>query len=225
MGKRFNIMINGKNLTFLTNAKSATIHAIFYLQIMEIKVDNVIVAGEKKQYDLLKEYSEVKNFSLEFVEELNSEKTVKLLKLIKPDIMFIMCSKILDKDIIKIPKYVLNVHAGILPQYRGFDVRRWAILEEGEIGVSAHLVNEKTDMGDILITRKIKIQPGDTIQKISSRNYYHNRYIVLTRALSKLAKGEFSRKIQKPDEGRRYFYMHDKLRELVDLKLKKSEKT
>lgn len=206
-------------ISFLTDAKSAIIHAIFYLQTQNIKVNNVIVKGEESKYCLLLEYSQVNNFNVYFVPELNSKETIEIFKKLKPDIVFLMCSRIIIKEIIKIPKYIINVHAGILPKYRGFDVRRWAILEDGDIGVSTHFVDETPDTGDIIISRKLKIEPGDTIETISRRNYYNNRYIVLAEALKQIINNTLNPIKQEPNEGKRYFWMHYKLREIVDKKL------
>ena len=207
------------NISFLTDAKSAIIHAIFYLQTQNIKVNNVIVKGEKSKYYLLLEYSQVNNFNVFFVPELNSKETIYIFNKLKPDIVFLMCSRIINKEIIKIPKYIINVHAGILPKYRGFDVRRWAILEDESIGVSAHFIDEDADTGDIILLRKLKIEPGDTIESISRRNYYNNRYIALAEALKQIINNTLKPIKQKPNEGKKYFWMHQKLREIVDKKL------
>ncbi len=208
------------NITMLTDVKSAIIHAIFYLQTQNIKVNDVVVKGDKEKYYLLLEYSQVNNFNVFFVSELNSQETIDYLKQIKSDLVFLMCSKIIKKEIIRIPKYIINVHAGILPKYRGFDVRRWAILEDGDIGVSVHFVDENADTGDIILTRKLKIEPGDNVETITRRNYYNNRYIALAEAIKQIINNTVKVTKQKPSEGKRYFWMHQKLRDIVNEKLK-----
>ncbi|MFX0100553.1 MAG: formyltransferase family protein [Candidatus Hodarchaeota archaeon] len=210
------------NVTILTNAGSAIIHAIFYLKLEDIDVNNVIVKGEPKKYFLLEEYAATKKFKVDFVDDLNSGKTLKIINEINPDILVLMSSKIIKKEIISVPKHTINVHAGFLPRYRGFDVRRWAILEGGELGATAHYASMDADLGDIIIRRKLEILKGDTVSSISERNYYKNRFQVLSEAIQQIKTGTVIRKPQKPEDGKRFFWMHPKLRELVDKKLRLS---
>ncbi len=76
--------------------------------------------------------------------------------------------KILPKKILEIPKYgAVNVHASLLPKYRGASPVQSAILEgEKETGVTLMLMNEKMDEGDILAQKKTKIGPDDTARTL-----------------------------------------------------------
>lgn len=212
-------MINKMNLVLLTNADSAIFHCLFYTQTKNIKFRSVVVKGNESDFYLLKQYSEVNNFKLFFVDDLNSEETINIIKKLKPKILLLMCSQVIIDDIISIPRYTINIHSGILPRYRGLDVKRWAILEDGEIGITAHLVDESLDNGPIIFQKKLNIFPGDTVESISEKNYYQNRYEVLVEAIRKIENGNLSLIKQKSKEGRRYFWMHPKIRTIVDKKL------
>lgn len=119
-----------------------------------------------------------------------------------------------------IPKVAtVNIHTGILPQYRGLDSRRWAILDGGAVGVSAHLVDEGLDTGEILVQRELALQPGDTIKTVTDRNYYINKWQVFIEALLKVQRGELRGIKQQNHQGKQYFMMHPKLAKIVDLTL------
>ncbi len=84
---------------------------------------------------------------------------------LKPD-MFVVAAfgHILPKRILKLPKIgALNIHASLLPKYRGAAPIQWAIINgEKETGVTTMLMDEGLDTGDILFTSKIQISPDDT---------------------------------------------------------------
>ncbi len=71
---------------------------------------------------------------------------------------------IIKEDIIKHPKhYAINLHGSLLPKYRGRTPHVWSIINgEKETGVTAHLIEEDVDKGDIIIQQKINIEPHDS---------------------------------------------------------------
>lgn len=83
----------------------------------------------------------------------NTKKTNAVLKSLEPDFIILGQTGIVKKEIIQQAKsMVLNAHPGILPDYRGVDVHKWAIYNKDfdKIGCSVHKVNEGVDTGDIL---------------------------------------------------------------------------
>lgn len=61
------------------------------------------------------------------------------------------------------PLGTLNVHDSLLPAYAGFAPVIWALINgEEEVGVTAHMMNEELDAGDIVLQRAVSIGPGDT---------------------------------------------------------------
>lgn len=57
----------------------------------------------------------------------------------------------------------INLHGSLLPKYRGRTPHVWAIInDEKYTGITAHIINEKCDEGDILFQKKIKIDSDDT---------------------------------------------------------------
>jgi methionyl-tRNA formyltransferase len=203
----------------LSSPPLITIHILYYTQTQGIKFDDVVIVGDGgEQYNLLRECADTDHFNLHFIDDPNSNEGITLMKSIAPDVVGVNVLNILRKAFLKIPKVAtVNIHTGILPQFRGLDSRRWAILEGGAVGVSAHLVDEGLDTGEILARRELELQPGDTIDTITNRNYYTNKWQVFTEALLKVQRGEIRGIKQEISEGKQYFIMHPKLAKVVDL--------
>ena len=82
-----------------------------------------------------------------------------------PDVIVVAAyGLILRKDVLEIPKYgCINVHASLLPKYRGAAPIQWAILNgETETGITIMQMNEGLDTGDILKQKVIPIDPEET---------------------------------------------------------------
>ena len=72
--------------------------------------------------------------------------------------------QILSQEILDLPKYgCLNIHASLLPKYRGAAPIQWAVIDGCEYsGVTTMQMNEGLDTGDILLTEKVKLDPKET---------------------------------------------------------------
>ena len=90
----------------------------------------------------------------EFLEELNS---------LDADAFVVVAFRMLPKEVWQIPaKGTFNLHASLLPQYRGAAPINWAIINgETETGVTTFLIDEKIDTGNILLKEKVQILPDD----------------------------------------------------------------
>jgi len=70
-----------------------------------------------------------------------------------------------------LPRGILNLHPGLIPEARGLDAMLWSIHRDVPLGVTAHLIDEAIDAGLILVRRPIAIQPDDTLLDLSERLY------------------------------------------------------
>ena len=90
---------------------------------------------------------------------------VEDLKVLNPDLM-VTCAygQIISQEILDIPKYgVINVHASLLPKYRGSAPIQWAILNgEKETGITIMQTALGVDSGDIILQEKIAIKENET---------------------------------------------------------------
>ena len=97
---------------------------------------------------------------------------VETLKGLKPDIM-ITCAfgQILSKEILDIPKYgVINIHASLLPKYRGASPIHFAVLNgEAKTGITIMRTNEGVDTGDIIEQEEIIIGEKETCGELFER--------------------------------------------------------
>lgn len=95
----------------------------------------------------------------------NTEESLDYLRQFPVDVFIVIAyGHILKNPLLRLPKlYPLNVHASLLPKYRGAAPINWAIINgEKETGISIIKMNERIDAGDILLQEKIPIEDDDT---------------------------------------------------------------
>ena len=96
---------------------------------------------------------------------LKTDETFNLLKSLNPELIVVVAyGKILPKNILDLPKFgCINVHASLLPKYRGSAPIQWSIvLGEKTTGVTTMYMDEGVDTGDILLTKEVEILSTDT---------------------------------------------------------------
>ncbi len=101
-----------------------------------------------------------------------NEDAVMELKNQKPDLIIVAAyGKILPKEVLEIPGFgAINVHASVLPKFRGPSPIQNAILAgETETGTTIMLMDKGIDTGDILRERSLKIRPDETTPELSQR--------------------------------------------------------
>jgi methionyl-tRNA formyltransferase len=86
------------------------------------------------------------------------------LRSLNADIFVVVAYKILPKEVFTIPKLgAFNIHASLLPKYRGAAPINWAIMRgEQETGITTFLLDEKVDTGKILLAKSIPIGSDET---------------------------------------------------------------
>jgi methionyl-tRNA formyltransferase len=117
---------------------------------------------------------------------------VEQLRLLVPDIIIVAAyGQILPKDILALPKWgCVNIHASLLPLYRGAAPINWAIIRgEKETGITIMQMDEGMDTGAILIQERIPIEPSDTAGTLSEKLSTLGARLITT-ALQRLASGE-----------------------------------
>ena len=91
---------------------------------------------------------------------------------IAPDLMVVVAfGHVLPKRVLEIPAFgAINIHASLLPKYRGPAPIQWAIVNgETETGVTTMLMDKGLDTGEILLTLKTPIRPADTAATLHDR--------------------------------------------------------
>ena len=100
---------------------------------------------------------------------LKNGKGVEILEEIKPDLVVVVAyGKLLPHDFLVYPKYgCINIHASILPKYRGASPIHFAVLNgDEETGVTAMQMDDGLDTGDILHIRKCPVGINDTTERM-----------------------------------------------------------
>jgi methionyl-tRNA formyltransferase len=104
--------------------------------------------------------------------KLKEDLTVGFLSKFRPDFIVVVAyGHIIPKWMIDLPKHgCINLHASLLPKYRGAAPIQWAIIRgESVTGVTTMKIDEGLDTGDVLLKREVPIQDDDTTETLSER--------------------------------------------------------
>ena len=123
--------------------------------------------------------SEVKEFALEKNLKIyqplkikKNEEFIEEIKKLNPDIICVVAyGKLLPKKLLDIPKFgCINVHASLLPKYRGAAPIQWAVLNgDKTTGVTTMYMDAGMDTGDIILKEEIKIGEDETTGELWDR--------------------------------------------------------
>ena len=153
------------------------------------------------------------------VHDIADDKSLSHLRSIKPDIIIYTGGGIIRKGLLKVPKIgILNAHMGLLPKYRGMNVLEWSLFNNAPIGITVHFIDKGIDTGDILLRKAIPIKRGDTIENLRSKSQPLS-VDALAEVVNKLRNGAIQPIKQKDEDGKQYFVMHKRLKDLVAEKL------
>jgi len=112
------------------------------------------------------------------------------LKSLSPDLFVVVAYKILPRDLLKIPKIgAVNLHASLLPKYRGAAPIQHALLNgDEETGITTFFIEPNVDMGAILLQEKIIVNHEDDFGSLSKRIMVQGAALML-RTLDKIEDG------------------------------------
>ena len=105
-------------------------------------------------------------------ENFKAEETVEQLRALQPDICAVVAyGRILPQPVLDVPtRGCINIHASVLPQYRGSAPYQWAVLDGlKETGVTAQYMALKMDAGDVIDVSKTPIGPDETAGELLDR--------------------------------------------------------
>ena len=129
--------------------------------------------GLKVKSGAIKKSAEKYSLPIYQPESTGSEQLHSILKQINPDIYVVVAYKILPESILNIPpRGAVNLHASLLPKYRGAAPVNHAILNgETETGLTTFLIQKKVDTGDLLLQQSLPIDnsvtTGEALSKLS----------------------------------------------------------
>ena len=128
--------------------------------------------GMKMVYSPVKEVALAQGIPVFQPENFREEETVEQLKALQPDVVAVVAyGRILPQKVLDlVPQGFINIHASVLPQYRGSAPYQWAVLDGlEETGVSAQFMVRQMDAGDVVGLSKTPIGPDETAGQLLDR--------------------------------------------------------
>jgi len=160
---------------------------------------------------IVKEYALQENIPVYQPQTLKDESFFDLLKSINPDIIIVVAyGKILPENVINYPEYgCVNVHASLLPKYRGAAPINAAIMNGDKItGITTIFMDEGIDTGDMILKESTEIGENETFGELHDRLAQMGGK-VLVETLEQIKNGTVKREKQ-PDKGFSYVPKIDK---------------
>jgi methionyl-tRNA formyltransferase len=130
--------------------------------------------GQKLNESAVKQYAVAHNLPVLQPEKLKNEEFLQALKSYQADLQVVVAFRMLPEVVWRMPaKGTINLHASLLPQYRGAAPINWAIINgEKESGVTTFFLKQEIDTGDILFIEKVSIADDVTAGE------YHDRLMI-----------------------------------------------
>lgn len=123
-------------------------------------------------------------------EKLKAPEFIETMTALRPDLGIVIAFRMLPEVIWAMPRYgTFNLHASLLPQYRGAAPINWAIINgETETGVTTFLLNQEIDKGAILGQIKVPILPADNVGTLYDK-LMHTGTALVTETVDQIAAG------------------------------------
>ena len=148
--------------------------------------------GMKMVFSPVKEVAIANNIPVYQPENFRADEDVAALAELKPDLIAVVAyGRILPQRVLDIPTCgCINIHASLLPQYRGSAPYQWAVLDGcKETGVSAQHMVREMDAGDVIDVEKTCIGENETAGELLDR-LAELGAVLLSRVLTRAASGD-----------------------------------
>lgn len=137
--------------------------------------------GQKILESAVKKYAQEQGLKILQPEKFRNEDFLNELNSLKADLQIVVAFKMLPKIVWSMPKYgTFNIHASLLPQYRGAAPINWAIINgDTKTGVSTFLLKHEIDTGNILFQEEVPIHENDNVGIIHDKLMHKGAELVL----------------------------------------------
>lgn len=127
--------------------------------------------GQKLSITPVKEFGIKNNIPVLQPEKLKDESFIQQLKNYNADLYVVVAFRILPKEVFTIPyKGSFNLHASLLPKYRGAAPIQWALIKgEKKTGVTTFALEEKVDTGNIYLQKEVLIDDEDNFETLYNK--------------------------------------------------------
>ncbi len=147
--------------------------------------------GKKLKPSPVKKYALEHGLFLMQPEKLRDESFINTLKGLQPDLQVVVAFRMLPKVVWEIPPLgTFNLHASLLPQYRGAAPINYAIINgETQTGLTTFLIDDKIDTGNIILQQALPIDQKDNFETLHDKMMVAGAELVL-KTIEMLDKGE-----------------------------------
>ena len=134
-------------------------------------VDKPAGRGQKIKYSGVKEFALANNLKLLQPDNLKSDDFLSELKALNANLQIVVAFRMLPKLVWEIPKFgTFNLHASLLPNYRGAAPINWAIINgETKTGVTTFFIDDKIDTGEMILSEEINISKDENAGNLHDR--------------------------------------------------------
>ncbi|MFH2219925.1 MAG: methionyl-tRNA formyltransferase [Pseudomonadota bacterium] len=171
MNKRFKIVFMGTP-DFAVPALAALHECRHEVKLVVTQPDRPRGRGRKLTPSPVKTAARKMGYDIVQPETIRDRALEKHLRELAPDLFIVVAfGHILGKKLLQVPRIgAINIHASLLPKYRGPAPIQWAILNgEKKTGVTTMFMDDGMDTGDILLSTKVEIRPDDTSATLHDR--------------------------------------------------------
>lgn len=137
--------------------------------------------GRKLKSPAVKEYAQSKNIPVLQPTNLKEEVFLEELKAVQADLQIVVAFRMLPELVWNMPQHgTFNLHASLLPDYRGAAPINWAIMNgEKTTGVTTFFLDHKIDTGDIIKQREVLIGEDETAGELHDKLMYEGGKLVI----------------------------------------------
>jgi len=127
--------------------------------------------GRKLNESAVKKYATSQNLKVLQPNNLKNEAFLEVLQELNPQLQIVVAFRMLPKVVWQLPEFgTFNLHASLLPEYRGAAPIHWAIINgETKTGVTTFFIDEKIDTGEIIYHEEIAISDTETVGSLHDK--------------------------------------------------------
>ena len=153
--------------------------------------------GQKIKQSAVKNYAQEQGLNILQPTNLKSPDFIAQLSALDANLQVVVAFRMLPKVVWEMPKLgTFNLHASLLPQYRGAAPINWAIINgENETGVTTFYIDEKIDTGAIIIQSKVSILEDDTAGSLHDKLMEKGQKLIL-KTINQIENGSVKTSIQ-----------------------------
>ena len=167
--------------------------------------------GRKLNESAVKQYAKAKGLHIMQPTNLKADSFIEELACLKANLQIVVAFRMLPKIVWIMPEYgTFNLHASLLPNYRGAAPINWAIINgETKTGVSTFFIDDKIDTGEMILQKEVTIDENENAGSLHDKLMYLGSKIVLE-TVSLISEGNVKSQPQPKDSDLKKAYKLNK---------------